>query len=89
MLSVWWPVGQLVASLGTLNRIDREVRIQGLTWVIVAWGFIPNYSCTDPKNCKRADNMGWRYFILTLGALTFAMFICRFFLFHLYESPKV
>lgn len=32
--------------------------------------------------------MGWRYLIITLGALTFAMFCCRFFLFHLYESPK-
>ena len=32
--------------------------------------------------------MGWRYLVLTLGALTFAMFFCRFFLFHLYESPK-
>lgn len=28
------------------------------------------------------------YFVLTLGALTFLMFVCRFFLFHLYESPK-
>ncbi|KAI9753571.1 MAG: hypothetical protein M4579_005089 [Chaenotheca gracillima] len=59
LLSVWWPVGQLIASL-------------------VAWGFIPNY----------ADDKGWRYFILTMGALTFMMFVCRFFLFHLYESPK-
>lgn len=32
--------------------------------------------------------MGWRYFVLTLGALTFMMFVCRFFLFHLFESPK-
>lgn len=24
-----------------------------------------------------------------MGALTLAMFICRFFLFHLFESPKV
>lgn len=32
--------------------------------------------------------MGWRYFILTIGALTFVMFILRFFFFHLYESPK-
>lgn len=32
--------------------------------------------------------MGWRYTNITLGALTFAMFVCRFFLFHLYESPK-
>ncbi|KAI4112518.1 MAG: hypothetical protein LQ345_006343 [Seirophora villosa] len=35
-----------------------------------------------------ADNMGWRYLNITLGAFTFLMFMCRFFLFHLYESPK-
>ncbi|KAL8739137.1 MAG: hypothetical protein Q9181_000166 [Wetmoreana brouardii] len=46
MLSVWWPVGQLISSLG------------------------------------------WRYLNITLGAITFVMFMCRFFLFHLYESPK-
>lgn len=59
LLSVWWPVGQLIASL-------------------IAWGFITNYSVY----------WGWRYFVLTLGALTFFMFICRFFVFHLFESPK-
>lgn len=32
--------------------------------------------------------MGWRYLIFTLGAITFIMFLSRFFLFHLYESPK-
>ena len=32
--------------------------------------------------------MGWRYFNITLGAITFSMFVCRFFFFHLYESPK-
>ncbi|KAF2839305.1 sugar transporter [Patellaria atrata CBS 101060] len=69
LLSVWWPVGQLVASL-------------------IAWGFIPNYSCESAEGCSRAENMGWRYLVLTMGALTFCMFIGRFFLFHLYESPK-
>lgn len=34
------------------------------------------------------DNMGWRYYIFTLGTLTLLMFACRFFLFHLHESPK-
>ncbi|KAA8899168.1 sugar transporter [Sphaerosporella brunnea] len=70
MLSVWWPLGQLVASL-------------------IAWGFLPNYSCSaEQAVCTKEGNMGWRYTILTLGALTIAMFIARFFLFHLYESPK-
>jgi hypothetical protein len=55
---------------------------------LVAWGFIPNYSCAATGPCTKADNMGWRYQIYTLGALTFTMFIARSFLFHLYESPK-
>lgn len=70
LLSVWWPVGQLISSL-------------------LAWAFIPNFSCSsDATTCTKAENWGWRYFVLALGALTFVMFLCRFFLFHLYESPK-
>lgn len=60
LLSVWWPVGQLVASL-------------------IAWAFLGgNYAIDD----------GWRYFVYTMGAMTFVMFLSRFALFHLYESPK-
>ncbi|USW48567.1 Putative major facilitator superfamily, MFS transporter superfamily [Septoria linicola] len=59
MLSVFWPIGQLVSSL-------------------IGWVFIVNYS----------DRWGWRYLVLTSGAITMFMFICRFFLFHLFESPK-
>ena len=69
---------------------------------IVAWGFIPNYSCpeTGPGSvscgltggeqpcCSKENNMGWRYLVITIGAFTFVMFVFRFFLFHLYESPK-
>ncbi|KAI4276697.1 MAG: hypothetical protein LQ337_002326 [Flavoplaca oasis] len=77
-LSVWWPIGQLIASL-------------------VAWGFLPTYKCADDLEscnittgacCTRTQNMGWRYLNITLGAMTLVMFTCRFFLFHLYESPK-
>lgn len=60
LLSVWWPVGQLVASL-------------------IAWGFIGG---------PYSNNDGWRYFVYTMGAITFAMFLARFAIFHLYESPK-
>lgn len=60
LLSVWWPVGQLVASL-------------------IGWGFLGgNYAPED----------GWRYFVYTIGTLTFVMFLARFLLFHLFESPK-
>ncbi|KAF2833534.1 MFS general substrate transporter [Ophiobolus disseminans] len=69
LLSAFWPVGNLIASL-------------------LAWAIIPNFSCASGAVCTREDNWGWRYFILTLGAITFVMFIARFFFFHLYESPK-
>lgn len=46
---------------------------------IVAWGFLGgNY----------APDKGWRYFVYTMGTLTFFMFLARFALFHLFESPK-
>ena len=32
--------------------------------------------------------MGWRYLLWTLGVLMVVLFILRFFVFHLYESPK-
>ncbi|KAJ5735495.1 uncharacterized protein N7483_000620 [Penicillium malachiteum] len=69
MLSIWWPIGQLISSL-------------------LAWAFIPTYSCPSAEGCTREKNMGWRYLVLTLGAITMCMWIARFFFFHLYESPK-
>lgn len=55
---------------------------------LLAWAFVPKYACDDEGPCLKEDNMGWRYLCLTLGAMTFTMFVCRFFLFHLFESPK-
>lgn len=55
---------------------------------MLAWAFIPNFSCESYANCTKANNWGWRYLVLSLGAITFAMFLCRFLLFTLYESPK-
>ncbi|OTB09106.1 hypothetical protein M426DRAFT_316399 [Hypoxylon sp. CI-4A] len=59
LLSVWWPVGQLVSS-------------------IFAWYFITKWPVEE----------GWRHFVLTIGIITFVMFIIRFGIFHLFESPK-
>jgi MFS family permease len=85
LLSVFWPVGNLIASLREYHYFLHSA-LQ-LT-AEVAWAYIPNFSCTPGAPCTKADNMGWRYLILTLGAITFSMWICRFFLFHLYELPK-
>lgn len=55
---------------------------------MLAWAYIPSFSCADAATCTKANNWGWRYLVITLGAVTFGMFICRFFLFTMYESPK-
>ncbi|KAK4890939.1 hypothetical protein LTR27_010387 [Elasticomyces elasticus] len=72
ILAVWWSIGQVIPAAA-------------------AWGFLPNFSCaadTPVGECKRKDNMGWRYLMFTMGALTLLGFGLRFFLFHLHESPK-
>ena len=45
---------------------------------LVAWYFIGSWPVEQ----------GWRYFIASIGLMTFVMFIVRFFFFHLFESPK-
>ena len=72
ILSVWWALGQMIPAA-------------------VAWGFLPNYSCpadTPAGQCRKEDNMGWRYLMYTMGVFTFVLWGGRFLFFHLHESPK-
>ncbi|KAM0793041.1 hypothetical protein ACM66B_000530 [Microbotryomycetes sp. NB124-2] len=79
-LSMFQPLGVVVCSL-------------------IAWGLVPRYSCAAGLEacsavaageacCRRADNMGWRYLMFTLGAITLFCFFVRYFLFTFRESPK-
>ncbi|GLB44760.1 putative major facilitator superfamily protein [Lyophyllum shimeji] len=72
LLSAWWAVGQLVASV--------------VAWGFI--GNYSCAASTPVGHCLKADNMGWRYTCYTLGALTFVMFFMRFVLFDLQESSK-
>ena len=70
----------------------------------IAYGLIPSRSCfTDiygtprpPCNsvepgaacCTKDTNMGWRYTLFTLGAVTLFAFFLRFVVFRFQESPK-
>lgn len=72
VLSVDWALAQVVATL-------------------VAWPLLGNLTCEqgdDDAVCARADNMGWRYFVIAMGGMTLLMFVVRIFAFTLYESPK-
>ncbi|KAK5046614.1 hypothetical protein LTR84_007375 [Exophiala bonariae] len=71
-LSAWWNLGQVIVSL-------------------IGWVFIANFTCptgSTPETCRREDNMGWRYVMFTLGALTLAFAFVRMFVFKMPESPR-
>ena len=55
----------------------------------IAWPLIANFSCPQgATTCTRAENMGWRYLLFTLGGMTLLLWAIRFFVFPLEESPR-
>ncbi|KAJ7355508.1 MFS general substrate transporter [Mycena albidolilacea] len=55
---------------------------------LLAWPLIANFSCSSASTCAKSDNMGWRYLLFILGALTLILSLIRFFVFNLLESPR-
>ncbi|KAI0641052.1 MFS general substrate transporter [Trametes meyenii] len=72
VLSIWWSVGQLVASF--------------IAWPLIANFSCPQGASASA--CARADNMGWRYLLFALGGTTLLLWAARFFAFPLLESPR-
>jgi len=72
LLSVWWAIGQVVASL--------------VAWVFLANFSCADPA--PGTFCSRASNMGWRYTYFTLGAHMIFLWGIRFLVFPVYESPK-
>jgi MFS family permease len=55
---------------------------------LIAWPLLGNLTCSETaKTCTRSENIGWCYFLVTIGGLWLILFIIRF-MFPLYESPK-
>ncbi|KAH6670282.1 major facilitator superfamily transporter [Plectosphaerella plurivora] len=59
-----------------------------LLTTLIAWPLLGNLTCQQDAVCTRGDNMGWRYFTITMGGITTLMFLGRFVLFKIFESPK-
>ncbi|KAF1947983.1 MFS general substrate transporter [Clathrospora elynae] len=56
---------------------------------LVAWPLLGNMTCQQTDtDCTRGENMGWRYFMIVMGGVALIMFIIRFLLFTIFESPK-
>ncbi|SPO19732.1 related to PHO84 - high-affinity inorganic phosphate transporter [Ustilago trichophora] len=54
----------------------------------IGWAFITNYRCETADSCPKSSNMGWRYTWFLLGAITMLMWVARFWVYPIPESPK-
>ena len=72
VLSVFWAVAQVIATA-------------------IAWPLLGGKTCQEDQKgggCDKSENMGWRWFMITVGGMTMLMFLVRFLLFEIHESPK-
>jgi len=44
---------------------------------LMAWAFLPRYSCSPAATCTYDNNMGWRYVFWTCSAVVFVMSALR------------
>lgn len=82
LLSLWQPVGVVAASgiaYGTAAkyRCDNDGKLPSCRTVAAG----------EPC-CSVSSNMGWRYEVIILGAVTLLVFFLRYFIFPFHESPK-
>ncbi|KAL5338422.1 major facilitator superfamily domain-containing protein [Aspergillus crustosus] len=79
LMSMWQPVGVVVASAiayGTAARYRCETTL-------------PACNAVDGEPCcSVSSNMGWRYMVIVIGAMTLFIFFARYLVFPFYESPK-
>ncbi|KAF2661078.1 MFS general substrate transporter [Lophiostoma macrostomum CBS 122681] len=86
LLSIFQPIGVVICSAIAYGFIPN-------------YSCSPNFSednplaaCSAVSNgqacCRKSDNMGWRYLLYCLGAITLVVFFLRFVVFKFQESPK-
>ncbi|GJC95957.1 major facilitator superfamily transporter [Colletotrichum higginsianum] len=71
-----------------LTVLSVDWAIAQVVATLIAWPLLGNLTCQEGVTCTKSDNMGWRYFMITVGGLTLLMFLIRFLLFTIFESPK-
>lgn len=56
---------------------------------ILTVGTVPTTQrCSEADACTRSNNAGWRYTFYLLGGVTFLMWVARFIIYPIPESPK-
>ncbi|KAL2760970.1 hypothetical protein ACRALDRAFT_1059312 [Sodiomyces alcalophilus JCM 7366] len=71
-----------------LTALSVKWSLAQLLATLIAWPLLGNLTCEQDEDCTKGANMGWRYFTITMGGITMAMFLVRFLAFKIYESPK-
>jgi MFS family permease len=74
LLSMWLPVGVVVASAvayGATAKYQCHVKLP-----------------SGKPCCTVSSNMGWRYEFIVLGCMTLLIFVLRYFMFTFHENPK-
>lgn len=77
---MWQPIGVVVGSAiayGTAAKYRCDITLPACSAV-----------ANGEACCTVASNMGWRYEVIIIGCITFAVFFARYFVFKFYESPK-
>lgn len=71
-----------------LTILSVDWAVAQVVATLIAWPILSNLSCQQNTVCHRADNMGWRYFIIAMGGISLIEFVIRFVFFTVFESPK-
>ncbi|KAI1004948.1 MFS siderochrome iron transporter 1 [Podosphaera aphanis] len=71
-----------------LTVLSINWAIAQLLATIIAWPLLAGFTCQEDVVCPKYENMGWRYFLITMGGISLIEFFIRFQLFTVYESPK-
>jgi len=83
LLSMWQPIGVVVASAITFGTVPKYRCPTTEPPLPACFEVADGEPC-----CSPSSNYGWRVCCGVLGGITLLVFIVRFFVFNFYESPK-
>ncbi|KAH7088812.1 major facilitator superfamily domain-containing protein [Paraphoma chrysanthemicola] len=87
LLSVFQPLGVVICSIMAYGFIPTYSCSPNFSEGDLA---LPSCNAVQSGEacCTKESNMGWRYLLFTLGAITLFVFFLRFVVFDFQESPK-
>lgn len=86
LLSIFQPIGVVITcaiAYGFIPKYSCSPNFSEAVPLKACNAVGPGEAC-----CTRQSNMGWRYLMFTLGAITLGVFLLRFVFFRFKESPK-